>query len=132
MNRTEITVEIHHQGEPTPKRLELKKVLAAKLGTKEDLVAIKKIESSFSSKTTVYANLYSKKEDLEKLEPKYIAKRLEKAQKKSEEKSKKAAEAKVASEEKVPAETAEPEKVEEKPASEEEKVEEKPAKEQTE
>jgi len=93
LNRTEVIAEVQHSKSPTPKRLDLKRQIAAKLGTNEELLVIKKIESTFGSITRVYANVYPSAKELNKIEQKHILKRLEKAKKKLEEKAKKAQEA---------------------------------------
>ena len=112
LNRTEIIAEVHHSKGPTPKRLDLKRQIAAKVGANEDLLVIKKIEPTFGSKTLVYANVYPSVEELNKIEQKHIQKRLEKAKKKLESKAKKAAEAKPVEEAPKPAEEKKEEKKE--------------------
>ncbi|MFH0869306.1 MAG: 30S ribosomal protein S24e [archaeon] len=80
MNRTEITAEILHQSEPTPKRNDVRKLLAAQLGHEEKLVVIKKIGTEFGMKSKLTANVYHDSGHMEKIEPKYIIGR-EKGQK---------------------------------------------------
>lgn len=91
LNRTEAVIEIDHPGDSTPNRIELIRKIAAKLGTKEEMIAIKRVESTFDTKTFVRVNIYPSAEDLKKTEPKHIAARLEQTKKKTEEKAKKAA-----------------------------------------
>lgn len=71
-NRTEIEAEISHQGVPTPKRAEAKKLLAEELKAKPELLAIRRCKSQFGFKADCEAMLYKSKEDLDKFEPLYI------------------------------------------------------------
>jgi ribosomal protein S24E len=71
-NRTEISAEILHQGVPTPRRAEAKKLLAEALGAHADLLVIRRCKSQFGFKALCDLMLYKTKEDLEKFEPKYI------------------------------------------------------------
>ncbi|MEM2873899.1 MAG: 30S ribosomal protein S24e [Candidatus Nanoarchaeia archaeon] len=71
-NRTEIFAEINHQGLPTPKRAEVRKLLAEVLGASSELLVIRRCKSQFGFKAVCEAMLYKSKQDLEKFEPKYI------------------------------------------------------------
>lgn len=76
LNRLEIVAIVNHPKEATPKREEIRKRIAAIMGKNPDLVVIRKILSFFGwPKSKVLANIYENKEDLLKLEPKYILKR---------------------------------------------------------
>ena len=60
----------------TPSRIELRKAVAESLKADVKLVSIVNINTDFGQKTgTVLANVYEKKEDLERLEPKVMQKR---------------------------------------------------------
>jgi len=93
MNRTEITAEILHQSEPTPKRNDVRKLLAAQLGHEEKLVVITQIDTTFGLKSKLTASVYKDTAHMEKIEPKYIQGR-EKGQKLKPGKKAEAAEAK--------------------------------------
>jgi len=118
LNRTEAVIEINHPGEATPNRIALIKQIAAKLNTKEELIALKRVESTFDTKTFIHIHIYPSVDDLKKTEPKHILTRLEQTKKKHEEKLKKAKEAAASK-----AEPAPEAKAEEKPAAEEKKEE---------
>ena len=75
LNRTEITAEIVHEGKPTPTRDDVRKHLAAMLGTDESLISIKTIKSGVRIFSKCSANVYKSKEELEKFEAKHILKR---------------------------------------------------------
>ena len=93
LNRLEITAEVLHQGEPTPKRGDVRKLLAAQLGAEENTVTIKKLDSTFGTKSKLIATIYKDRASLDKLEPKYIVGR-ETGQKKKPGAKKEAAPAK--------------------------------------
>jgi len=90
MNRTEIKAEVMHAGAATPKRGEVRKLIAAQLGAEENLTVVKKLEPTFGNKSKLQVMIYQDAKQMEKIEPKYIIGR-EKGQKlkpgkKSEEK----------------------------------------------
>ena len=72
LDRTEIEAEIINDKAATPKRNEVRKLLAAQLGADEQLLIIKKIAQSFGSAVKLSAMLYKTKEELQKYEPKYM------------------------------------------------------------
>ena len=72
LNRTEITGEVLHAGAATPKRIDVKKLLAAQLGADESLLTIRKVNTPFGAKSKLTAMLYKDKATLEKFEPKYV------------------------------------------------------------
>lgn len=80
LNRTEIKAEVLHRGEPTPKRGEVRKLISAQLGSEENLVVVRKLESVFGNKSKLVVMVYKDAAHLEKTEPKYIIGR-EKGQK---------------------------------------------------
>lgn len=88
-SRTEIKAELLYEGK-TPQIPEVRKALASQLKKEEAVVIIKNIFQKFGiNKAIVEARVYSKKEDLEKAEPKYIinrqtGKKAEKAEKAAE------------------------------------------------
>ncbi len=72
LNRIEIEASVLHAKEPTPKRAEMRKLLAAQLGADESLLVIRKFSSKIGAGGRLLAMLYKSKEDLQKTEPKYI------------------------------------------------------------
>jgi small subunit ribosomal protein S24e len=71
----------------TPSKAELKKSLCSKLNLSPDATAIVEIEQAFGSKKCIgFAHSYKHKAEMEKREPKYLFKRLEKAAGRSKEK----------------------------------------------
>jgi len=81
LNRTEITAEIFHEGKPTPTRDDIRKHLAAMLGSDESLLSIKHVKSGVKNSSMCSVTLYKSKEELEKLEAKHILKREKKISK---------------------------------------------------
>ncbi len=51
LKRTKIIAEVLHQGLPTPKRTEIRKLLAAQLGADENLVVVRQLDPTFGSKS---------------------------------------------------------------------------------
>lgn len=86
LNRTEIEAEITHFKEPTPTRKQVKEKLAAMLSVNANLIVIHKLEQTFGSLTKCSAAAYKNKEDLEKVEKKYLLKRDSKKYKSEEKK----------------------------------------------
>lgn len=75
-DREELEILIEHRNQATPKRLELKKQIAAMLGVDENLVIIEKIRTLYGKHQSIaYAKLYKNKETMMKIEPKYLLKR---------------------------------------------------------
>ena len=89
LSRTEIKAQLLYEGK-TPSIPEIRKVLASQMKKEEQLVIIRNILTKFGfNHAVVEATAYSKKEDLEKAEPKYIinrqtGKKAEKAEKVAE------------------------------------------------
>jgi small subunit ribosomal protein S24e len=76
LKRAELKFRVDHAGAPTPKRLEVRPQLAALLGVAEDLVVIDKFSSTHGRQVASgIARTYVSKEQLEKIEPKYLLKR---------------------------------------------------------
>ncbi|MDO8740653.1 MAG: hypothetical protein Q7J54_03730 [Candidatus Woesearchaeota archaeon] len=74
-SRTEIKAQLLYEGK-TPSIPEIRKALASQLKKEESLVIVKNILTKFGfNRAVVEATAYSKKEDLEKAEPKYILNR---------------------------------------------------------
>jgi small subunit ribosomal protein S24e len=74
--RTEIKFRVDHAGGPTPTRRDVRAQLAAQLGVSEDLIIIEKMASLFGrQQASGIARVYSSRELLEKLEPRYLLKR---------------------------------------------------------
>ncbi|MBD3263375.1 30S ribosomal protein S24e [Candidatus Woesearchaeota archaeon] len=123
LNRTEIKADIEHVGKPTPSRAEIKEKLAAMLSSDKNLVIIRKLEQDFGSKTKCTAMQYKTRDDLEKIEQKYLLKRDEKKPKEKKEAKPEEKPAEAPKEEKAEKKE-EKEKPEEKPKEEEKKKEE--------
>jgi len=76
LNREEVYAIADHRGEPTPKREDIKKKVAAMIGKSEDLIVVLKIMSSYGlQRSKVILHVYNSKDDMMKIEPKYILKR---------------------------------------------------------
>lgn len=74
--RTEVKFKADHAGEPTPKRLDARAQLAAQLGVAEELIVIEKLASTHGRQAASgIARVYSSREQLEGLEPKFLLKR---------------------------------------------------------
>jgi len=71
-HRTEISAEVLHQGEATPKRGDVRKLLAAQLGADDTLVVIRQMDPTFGTKAKLTAMVYKDKAQLTSTEPKYI------------------------------------------------------------
>ena len=81
IDRKELELEVTFD-KSTPSNLEIKKEIASKLKTKEDLVAVKNIHQLFGlKKARIIAYVYNKEEQVKRLEAK-------KEKKKKEEKKK--------------------------------------------
>ena len=78
-NREKVKFEIEHEGEPTPSKEKVRELLSNELKT--ELFVVSNINSKYGFGLSYgEARVYSKKEDMESLEPKYILKRNEKKQ----------------------------------------------------
>jgi small subunit ribosomal protein S24e len=76
LKRAEVKFRVDHSGVPTPRRLEVRSQLAAALGVAEDLIVIEKLASVHGKGlASGVARVYSSKEQLERIEPKYLLKR---------------------------------------------------------
>ncbi len=74
--RTEVRFKADHAGEPTPKRLDARAQLAAQLGVAEELIVIEKLASTHGRQVASgIARVYSSREQLEGLEPKFLLER---------------------------------------------------------
>ena len=74
--RTEVKFKADHAGEPTPKRLDARAQLAAQLGVAEELIVIEKLASTHGRQVASgIARVYSSREQLEGLEPKFLLER---------------------------------------------------------
>ena len=117
--RTEVKFRVDHSDAPTPKRLEVRPQLAALLGVVEDLLVIDKLASTHGRQiASGIARVYGSREQLEKVEPKYLLKRglpkEAKPEKPAEEKLKETKPEKPKPEKESPKETKVEEKSEEK------------------
>lgn len=76
LNRVEIVTIVKHPNSSTPKREEIKKKLAAILGSKEELMVVRKILSVYGKPISrVYINVYKDENTLRRVEPKHILKK---------------------------------------------------------
>lgn len=72
VGRREVHFKVDHQG-GTPNRIELKKQIAALETADENLVFIKKIQTSYGNRyVDCNANIYENTETAKKFEPKYM------------------------------------------------------------
>ncbi len=82
IGRKEITFEINYTQNP-PSRLQAKNELAKQIKVEPNLVVIKKMANVFGLRKMICnANVYPDEKILTKFEPKYIIKRLKKAEEK--------------------------------------------------
>ncbi len=72
LNRTAIEASVSYAKEITPKRKDLRKLLAAQLGADESLLVIRQFSATLGTSAKLFANLYKTKEDMQKREPKHI------------------------------------------------------------
>jgi ribosomal protein S24E len=73
--RKRVTLEVEKRG-VTPSRKELVKEVAAKVGSKPELIVIKHIYTQYGSQDIkVIAHVYKKREDLERVEEEYLVKK---------------------------------------------------------
>ena len=74
--RTEVRFQLHHTGEKTPTRDQVREKLAGQLNSKKGLIVIDSMNSAFGrSATRGYARVYDAQEALAKNEPHYLLKR---------------------------------------------------------
>ncbi|MFH1821270.1 MAG: hypothetical protein ABH852_02365 [Methanobacteriota archaeon] len=74
--RTEVEFKVDHSGASTPKRIEVQAQLASVLGSSENLLVIYKLASTYGRQmASGIARVYDTRENLEKMEPKYLLKR---------------------------------------------------------
>jgi small subunit ribosomal protein S24e len=76
LNREEVYAVAEHPGEATPKREEIRKKIAAMVGSDENLTVVTKILSSYRLPISkIWVNVYRDQETMKRLEPKHILKR---------------------------------------------------------
>jgi small subunit ribosomal protein S24e len=76
LKRKEVDFIVEQDQGKTPARLEVKKAIAAKLETKEEMVFVKKMQTMTGTHTTVgKATAYETIEQVKLIEPEYIIKR---------------------------------------------------------
>jgi small subunit ribosomal protein S24e len=89
LQRTEIKFKVDHSNGPTPKRLDVRAQLAGQLGVPEEVVIIDKLASMYGRQVASgIARVYSSRQGLEELEPKYLLQRGLPAEAKEKEKPK--------------------------------------------
>ncbi|NLE03814.1 MAG: 30S ribosomal protein S24e [Crenarchaeota archaeon] len=85
LKRKEVQFQIEHSQSKTPVRLDVKQSLAAQLQVDNKLVYIKKMKTKTGTNITVgNANAYETAEQAKLIEPEYIIKRNNPAQKQAE------------------------------------------------
>lgn len=95
-NRKEVRFEIVHEGEPTPKLNDIKRLLAQKTNSMINHVIIDKVETLFGiGRTLGNARIYKDKDDLFSYEPRYLLKRNDLIEEKKEASAEETAEAEV-------------------------------------
>ena len=73
LQRTEVYFRVTHENASTPKRDEVRDLLSSKFNVKKDMVIVNNMCSDFGKWSTKgYAKIYTKKEDIMKLERKAI------------------------------------------------------------
>jgi len=73
IGRRELTLKLYHIGTGTPSRNEIKKAISELLNTKEDLIVVRKVFTSYGAGiSTARVHVYTNKETLEKYEPKHL------------------------------------------------------------
>jgi len=83
LSRKRVTLNLEYEG-ATPSRLDLKKAVAKKLGSKENLTIIRHVYTRFGKqKAKIIAHVYEKEEDMKAIEfSKVVSKHQEKEEKK--------------------------------------------------
>jgi ribosomal protein S24E len=73
LKRKEVSVEVDHDGQGTPSRLELRKAVASKYGTKQENVYVVDIETKTGTQTAVCAiEVYDDAKVAQQTVPKYV------------------------------------------------------------
>ncbi|QKQ99787.1 30S ribosomal protein S24e [Metallosphaera tengchongensis] len=81
IGRKEVKIKIYHIGSGTPSRVDVKKAISNFLGSKEDLVVVRKIFTSYGAGISeAVLHVYSDKETMERFEPIHLIKRGTKAE----------------------------------------------------
>ena len=76
LNRMEIRFRVKHPKASTPKREDIRNLIAANLNVEKDRVIIARMHTPFGiHETKGYAKVYYSVEDAKKIEPDYILKR---------------------------------------------------------
>ena len=85
LKRKEIDFEITHPTGSTPKRLDIKKKIAAQFNKEENLTLVIKLQTKYGIGLTIgQARLYDDAADIKDIEPPYIIKRNNPEEKKEE------------------------------------------------
>lgn len=94
LSRTRVTLGLEYEG-ATPSRLQLRKEVAAKLKSDENLVILKHIYTRFGQhRAKIIAHIYKNLDDLKRIEDEYMAvKHLDKAGKAKAKEARQAAKA---------------------------------------
>jgi len=76
LNRIEVEFKVVHEGKQTPKRSEVKDMVATLLKASKDVLVIDHMESSYGKGESIgYAKVYKTADDCQKVEPDHILKR---------------------------------------------------------
>ena len=76
LKRTELRIRVTHENEPTPKREDLRNLIASEFGVEVNRVIVHYIKSEFGRGVSrCYAKIYDTIEDALKLEREYILRR---------------------------------------------------------
>lgn len=76
LGRVEVRFAVHHPGEKTPTRDQIREKLAAQLNSKKGLIVVDSMKSAYGKGATKgYARVYEANEQLAKNEPHYLLKR---------------------------------------------------------
>ncbi len=75
-NRHEVRFEVEHEGEPTPKLVDVKVILAQKIGVNASHIIIDGFKTLFGIGRTIgNARIYKTMDELKEYEPEYLLKR---------------------------------------------------------
>jgi len=86
LGRTEVEFVLHHPGETTPKRDQVREIVAKNLKGKKENVIVERLESEYGrAASRGYAKLYASAEAAKAVEPEHLLIRNGLAQKKKEE-----------------------------------------------
>lgn len=72
MKRIEVFCEVSHDGEPTPKRGDIRKNVAEQMNVKEDMVVLISLKSEYAGGSKAVIHIYSNEKDMMSNEKKHL------------------------------------------------------------